>query len=187
MLYLSLLLHIYQPPTQEREVTKQITQDSYRLILKILEKTGAKITLNIPASLTEQLVRIGGEDVIRGIIALTKKKQIELTATAAYHALLPRLPEPEIKRQITLNNYLNKKILGSQIYCPDGFFPPEMAYSSKVGRVLKQHNYKWVILSELAYKRELGKVKHDVIYVKRDKNSNVNNISKSVIQKEQPL
>ncbi|MBI3385130.1 hypothetical protein HY030_02990 [Candidatus Gottesmanbacteria bacterium] len=172
MLYLLILLHIYQPPTQDPKITKKISQDSYRLILKILAETKGKITLNIPASLSEQLITTGEEDVIRGIIDLVKRKQIELTATSAYHALLPLLPESEILRQITLNNYLNKKILGEKIYCPDGLFPPELAYSNRLTRVLKQLKFQRLILSEFAYKRELGKVKHDVIYIK-DNTKNV--------------
>ncbi len=174
MIYLSIFLHIYQPPTQEPEITKQITQDSYRLILKILNRTHGKITLNIPASLTEQLEG----DVINGIIDLVQKGQIELTATGAYHPILPLLPRSIITRQIELNNQINKKYFGN-LYCPNGFFPPEMAVSTELVEVLEELNYKWVILDELTYKRRLQIMDHSVIYVKRNQiiNNHLNNLS----------
>lgn len=165
MLYLSILLHIYQPPTQYPEITKKITDSSYRLLLKILGRTKGKINLNINASLTEQLAGLGGEDVIRGITDLSQKQQIELTGSAAYHPLLPRLPQDLIERQILLNTKVNQKYFG-KIYCPNGLFPPEMAYSSRVGKVLERMGFDWVIMDELGCKNKDGKPKQDVIYIK---------------------
>ncbi len=166
MLYIAILLHIYQPSTQFPEITSDITNTSYRLLLKILEKTKAKVVLNINASLTEQLARLGGEDVIRSIVGLAQKNQIEFTGSAAYHPLLSRLPADLIIRQIQLNTEINQKYFG-KIYCPDGFFPPEMAYSNRVGEVLKDLNFDWVILDEHGYPGGVNKIRHDVIYVKQ--------------------
>jgi alpha-amylase/alpha-mannosidase (GH57 family) len=175
MVYLSILLHIYQPPTQFDEITKKITNDSYRLILDILNKTKGRITLNIPGSLTEQLVKNKDLDVIWEISKLCRKKQLEFTATAAYHPLLPRLPQSEIKRQIELNNIINIKYFGADIYCPKGFFPPEMAYSSRMDKVLIDNKTGWVILDEYGYKRQLGLMSHWDIYINKHKNNTKDN------------
>ena len=50
------LLHIYQPPTQFAEVLKRITEESYIPLVEFLTRNPqAKLTLNIPGSLTQQL------------------------------------------------------------------------------------------------------------------------------------
>lgn len=175
MIYLSLLLHIYQPPTQDPYLTKKITRDSYRLLIKILNLTKTKVNINIPASLTEQLMQTGGEDVVRGLRYMINTKQIEITHTAAYHPILPLIPEEQIRRQILLNTAINSKYLGSEIARNDGFFPPEMAYSTKVDRVLEDMGYKWVILDEMSYTRRENTQNHQVIYIKKNKTINNNN------------
>lgn len=64
-MYLALFLHIYQPPTQLSGITEKIAQDSYLKIVSLLEKSPqCKITLNINASLTEQLAEKGYADLL---------------------------------------------------------------------------------------------------------------------------
>lgn len=143
-------LHIYQPPTQFPEMTKQITQESYEPLVAILENNPeAKMTLNINASLTEQLSVLGYGELLKRMAALAARGQLEFTGSAAYHALLPKLPLPEIKRQIELNKTINQHFFGD-VYNPKGFFPPEMAYSSDVANALVELGYEWIILSEFA-------------------------------------
>lgn len=179
MLYLSFLLHIYQPPTQDLEVTKKITRDSYSLILSILEKTKGKITLNIPASLSLQLVKNNDSEIIRRIQILSDEGLVELTNTAAFHPLLPRLSAEEIKRQIGINTEINTKIFGIKTYRPVGFFPPEMAYSSRVGNVLEELGFEYVVLDEFSYPKHCGLISHDYIYIKRNKKDIKNIIDQS--------
>ncbi len=105
--------------------------------------------MSIPGCLTEMLAKWGHEDILERITALLERGQLELTETAKYHAFLPKLPEAEIIRQIELNRQINRKYFGSH-YEPMGFFPPEMAYGEKVGRVVAKMGYKWIILDEAA-------------------------------------
>jgi len=132
---------------------EKITRQSYIKIVEILKKNSrAQLTLNICASLTEQL----GKDfpkIIVEIKNLAKAGQIEFTATAAYHPLLSKLPKSEMIRQIKLNSEINKKYFGRE-FAPTGFFPPEMAYSAKLGDVLEELGFSWVILEEYAYPGE---------------------------------
>ena len=140
------LLHLYQPSTQLPGVLKKIAEESYVPLVSFLERNPkAKVTLNINASLTEQLDRAGYDDVLNGIRRLAEVGQVELTGSAAYHPLLSRIPFSEISRQVRLNEEINRKYFGG-IYKPRGFFPPEMAYSKKVGDAVAELGYEWIVL-----------------------------------------
>jgi alpha-amylase/alpha-mannosidase (GH57 family) len=149
MLWLN-FLHIYQPPTLEKELLVKITKEAYFNIVRILkEHPKYKITLNISGCLTEYLFQVGNTKLIADIKSLVKKGQIELTGSAAFHPLLPLLPVREIAKQITINNDINKNYFGS-VYKPKGFYLPEMAYSDEVAKVIKKLGFKWIILDEIA-------------------------------------
>ena len=148
-LHFAFLFHIYQPPTQIPPVLKQIVNESYRPIFETLRKHPlAKISLNINATLTEQLNDYGFHDVINSIGDLANKGQIEFTGSGKFHPLLPLLPEPEVFRQIKLNNETNKKFFGS--YNPRGFFPPEMAVSEEIYEPIRKMGFDWIIMSGIA-------------------------------------
>ena len=150
VVYFAFLFHIYQPPVQIPLVVKQIVSESYRPILDALrDHTEAKITLNINGTLTEQLHDFGYNDIIEGIATLASKGQIEFTGSAKFHPLLPLIPEPEIKRQIKLNEETNLQFFGD-VFKPKGFFPPEMAISESVINAVQQMGYEWVIMSGIA-------------------------------------
>ena len=152
-MYWANLLHIYQPPEQKKEIIDQVVKESYNKILAILKSNSkTKISLNICASLTEQLNKYGYHNVINNINELVQKGQIELLGSAAYHPILPLLPNTEIVRQIRLNEDINHKYFGkSWEHRPKGFFLPEMAYSKKVGLIIQSIGYKWIVLDEVAY------------------------------------
>jgi alpha-amylase/alpha-mannosidase (GH57 family) len=148
-IHVAFLFHIYQPPTQIPLVIRQIVNESYRPILETLRTCPlAKITLNINATLTEQLNEYGFNDVINSIGALANKGQIEYTGSGKFHPLLPLLPEPEVIRQIKLNNETNKKFFGN--YNPRGFFPPEMAVSEEIYEPIRKMGFDWIIMSGIA-------------------------------------
>ncbi len=148
-------LHIYQPPDQKEDTLRQITFESYKQIIDILkENPRAKITLNITACLTEQLLSLGFRDFIDDLRDLVRNGQVELTGSAKYHAFLPLLPPAEIERQIKLNYATNREILGD-VYKPIGFHLPEMAYSRKVAEVVANLGYSWLILNEISFEGKL--------------------------------
>jgi len=145
-MYLALVLHIYQPPTQYPEMLRKITKQSYERIMALLEEfPKAKITLNIPGSLSGELLEIGREDLIGRIRGLVQRGQVELTACAAYHPILPYLPKREIIRQIQVNDSINRSLFGDS-FKPQGFFPPELAYDTAVGEVLEELGFTWVLV-----------------------------------------
>jgi len=166
---LALLLHIYQPPTQFADILAKICDQSYRKIIKILlSNLEARLTLNICGSLTEQLAREGHQDIIENLKILAKRGQIELTGSAKYHPLLPKIPRSEAERQIKLNDETNRKFFG-EVWKPVGFFPPEMAYSREVGDLIEGLGFSWIILEEYAFDPAYGKPREDVIYKRKGK------------------
>ncbi len=150
VVYFAFLFHIYQPPVQIPIVINQIVNESYKPIIDALKNhPEAKITLNINGTLTEQLHDFGFDDLIREIATLASESQIEFTGSGKFHPLLPLIPEPEIKRQIKLNNHTNRHFFGKK-YKPRGFFPPEMAISEELIKIIKKLGYDWIIMSGIA-------------------------------------
>jgi len=162
-------LHIYQPPDQHEDTLRQIVVESYQPLIEILkENSRAKLTLNLTACLSEQLISFGYQNLIDDLKELVKKGQVELTDSAKYHAFLPLLPKEEIERQIRLNQETNKKIFGN-LYNPAGFHLPEMAYNRKVAEVINKLGYRWLVLNEISYKGKLfSKVDTTKIYKLKD-------------------
>ncbi|MBI5072073.1 polysaccharide deacetylase family protein [Candidatus Falkowbacteria bacterium] len=168
MIYWANLLHIYQPPGQQKEITQKVAAESYWRIIDVLKRhPKVKINLNINASLTEQLPSAGLSKLTAAISALARRGQIEFTGSAKYHVILALLPETEIIRQIELNNQTNKKFFG-KLWQPTGFFIPELCYSKKVARVVKKMGFKWIVLDEIAYNGKFNKVKFDKKYLIKD-------------------
>ncbi len=150
MIFFSFLWHIYQPPVQIPSVMKQIVNESYRPLVNALrENPQAKVSININGTLVEQLNDYGFTDIIEGLTTLAARGQIEFTGSGKFHPLLPLIPEPEIKRQIQLNDETNKHFFG-RVYQPRGFFPPEMAVSEEVFTVVKKMGFDWIINSGIA-------------------------------------
>lgn len=143
--------HIYQPPHWPQKVIAKVARESYRpLVQFLLKHPDVRITLNISGSLTEQLAaRAQYADIVKGLRALLSRGQIECTDSAKYHAILPLLPEHEVRRQIALNRAINRRTFGPA-YAPRGFFPPEMAFNQRLAEVLKKLKYRWVILDGIA-------------------------------------
>ncbi len=164
LMYWVNFLHFYQPPTQKRHWVDRITAESYRrLIDGFLSHPQARVTLNINAVLLEFWDEYGHHDVLAGLRTLLERGQIELTGSAKYHPLLPKLPVEEIVRQVRLNDESSRKYLGD-LYRPRGFFPPEMAYDRKVAKVAADLGYEWIIAEELSLNHTFGSVDYSKIY-----------------------
>jgi predicted glycosyl hydrolase (DUF1957 family) len=163
-MYWANFLHIYQPPTRSEDDIRKISDECYRKLIDVLGRNQtARITLDINASLTERLDRYGLSDVIDGLRRLAERGQIELTASAMYHPILPLLPHSEMARQIALNTEVNRKYFG-EIYKPAGFFPPEMCYSKEVAQTVLEMGYRWIIVDEIALDGKLGHAPCDKVY-----------------------
>ncbi|MCK4671106.1 MAG: hypothetical protein KAT47_01100 [Candidatus Aegiribacteria sp.] len=146
MKYISLLLHLYQPPTQEESVVTRIDNECYKPLSKLLFESGVKITVNINYSLTEQLDKPGSES-LRNLAAADG---IEFTDSGAYHPIFPLINEYDIRRQLQLNRNGNSRVLGAN-YSPEGVFPPEMAYSPSLAPLLLDMGYTWTVTDDVPW------------------------------------
>lgn len=145
-MHLALLLHIYQPPTQYRKMLVRITGQSYERLVELLERyPGVRLTLNINASLSEQLAGAGYQGLLGRIRGLAERGQLELTGSAAYHPILTDLPKREIVRQINLNTKINQSHFGSA-YRPSGFFPPELACDENLTAIVEELGFRWILV-----------------------------------------
>jgi len=168
-------LHLYQPANSEAYRIEEANDLSYKRIVKaLLKNKNIKFTFNISGCLVERLVELRQFDLIKKINILLERKQIELVGSAAYHALLPLIGKKEIIWQITEQERIIKK------YFPKaklkGFFLPEMAYSPRVAKIIKNEGYKWLILDEISYSGK-SDIDFDDIYI--DKKSELKIIFRS--------
>ncbi len=168
-----LFLHFYQPIDQHPQILKKVVNESYRPIIKSLkENSRARISININACLTEQLVK-HYPDVLRGIARLVKKGQVELVASAKHHAFLPLIPEDEVIRQIDLGIQTNTRIFGEDLYQPSGFFPTELAYAPRVYRAALRYKFKYILVDEISLRGKLGRLDGSRLYVTPPENKNL--------------
>ena len=144
------VFHFYQPPTQSPAILKRICNESYRPLVDLLgEFDRARAAVNITGALTEMLADCGHQDIIDSFKRLAEAGRIEFLESAAYHPILPLIPEAEIRRQIALNRATNQRAFGD-VYRPAGFFPPELAYGPSVARAVREGGYRWILAAGVA-------------------------------------
>lgn len=144
-------LHFYQPANVEFYHIRKALDKSYWRLLRLMEEhPSLHFTINISGCLLERLAENKETAFLGRLKFLVKKKRVELVGSAAYHGFLPLLPEKEIVRQIRANEKILKKHFGRDLKL-QGFFLPEMAYSSTAAVIIKRLGYKWLILDEFAY------------------------------------
>lgn len=134
MKYWAIVLHFYQPPTQEDEITWNILTFCYLPLLRMLDsKSNFGITINITECLKDQLKKLEAKEFFDLIDKLVESGKVELLASAKYHPILPLVPKEA----------LNRHIYGdSKARC---FFPPELAINSEVLNAL---NFSLVLIDE---------------------------------------
>lgn len=149
-LKMSLLLHFFQPYWQFQHIFKKIVDERYRPIFRFLreKRIGFGFTANINYSLLELLEKYGEHDVLRDIGDAARDGQIELMGAAAYHPIIPLLPEKEIKKQIA-QDFRGKKSLRISRNS-NGFFFPEMAFSKDALAIVKKYGYSWTVVEDVA-------------------------------------
>ncbi len=163
-MYWANFLHIYQPPTQTRAILERVVNESYRRIIAELKRApDDKLTLNIPACLTELLDKYGFDDVVDDLRGLLERGQIEITGSAKYHPLLPKIPRDEAIRQIKLDLETNRHYFGER-YKPRGFFPPEAAYNREIAEIVADLGFEWILVEELSYNGQFGAVRYNRTY-----------------------
>jgi len=150
MLWLN-FLHLYQPANSNDVNIHEAVKNCYAFILETLNKNEKiKFSLNIQGCLLLRLDELGYKNIINGFKKLINRGQVEITGTAAYHPIIPLIPEKEINKQVSENKKIYFKYFGHKIKIK-GFFFPEMAYNLRVGKIIKKLGYEWTILDEINY------------------------------------
>lgn len=157
--------HIYQPPAWDEAIIRRACTEAYEPLVAILRQhPEVKITLNVTGALIDQLTALGLGTVLNDITQLAERGQIELVGSAKYHPILPLLPIEEAARQIELQEKVCREVFGSA-FSPQGFYAPEMAYSSSLEKLLLDKGYRWVILDEICSGLPLGQVRFNHRFV----------------------
>ena len=146
MKYVSLLLHIYQPPTQDISLVEKIDTECYTPLAGLLAGSGARVALNINYSLTEQLKSLGSESLDH----LANAANLEFTDSGAYHPIFPLISEDDVRRQLQINSDGNRLVFGKR-YNPTGVFPPEMAYSPQLPSIFGSMGYTWTVTDDIPF------------------------------------
>lgn len=141
-------LHFYQPANSQSYRINEAVEKSYSRLIALLEDNQKlKFTANISGCLLERLRDEGFIDILSSFKELIAAGRLEIVGSAAYHGFLPFLPLAEVKYQIRRQEELTKEILGVDLK-GGGFFFPEMAYTPKLAKLVKNLGYTWTIVDE---------------------------------------
>jgi alpha-amylase/alpha-mannosidase (GH57 family) len=147
--YWAPLLHIYQPPTQDPNVLRDIDEECYKPLFSLLQDfDNVKFSLNINGILIELFHEFGLSDTMELLKNIVSENKIEIVGTAKFHPILPLIPKKEALIQVQMNEELNRKEFGR--WERRGFFPPELAISGGIAKFVRHMGYKWVIMSGIA-------------------------------------
>lgn len=160
--YWAPLLHIYQPPTQEIGILRRIDKECYKPLFSMIEECeNAKFCLNINGVLVDMLYEFGLADTMELLKNLVSENKIEILGTGKFHPILPLIPKKEASHQIRMNEEINRREFGN-IWERKGFFPPEMAISPSIIKIIRDFGYKWVVMSGIACPEDWA---YDKIYM----------------------
>lgn len=121
-----MVLHFYQPPTQELKITKSVLESCYLPLLRMLsQKSEFGLTLNISGSLMAQLKKSGADEFFDLAKQLIAEGKAEIVNSPMYHPLMPLTPKDVLERQIEKNSQTLRDLFG--VEATTGFFPPELA------------------------------------------------------------
>jgi alpha-amylase/alpha-mannosidase (GH57 family) len=121
-----MVLHFYQPPTQEIGITRSILNSCYLPVLRLLsKKTEYGLTLNLSGSLLLQLQQLEANEFFDLVKKLLADGKVELLNSTLYHPIIPLTPSDVVERQNIRNQQLLQNTFGVKNL--KGFFPPELA------------------------------------------------------------
>lgn len=143
-IYIGILLHAYQPPTQTEGMLKKIFHESYLPLISLSEREpSVYFSMDLAKSLGERLP----EDFRARIRTLYEGRRIELLNTCAYHYLAPITPSELLERQLRLNEeFYRENFIGNEPL--PGIFPPELAFSPELPAFFKKLGYSWCLADD---------------------------------------
>lgn len=151
MIYLTILLHLYQPKTpeiQNKEIFNKITEECYYPLSEILKNCG-DYTLNLHATLTEafldeSITKIG-DKTIENLIEACENGNIDFTDTPKYHLIPDLYPKHWTELQIMQNRKTNE-LVGLKKHVKVLRSPEEFS-SKKIAEIAKSVDDEFIIVS----------------------------------------
>lgn len=151
MKYWTILLHFYQPPTQDDTITWNIMAFCYLPLLRMLNsKSGFGLTLNITGCLHDQLKKMNATEFFELIEKLEFDGKIELVNSAKDHPIMPLFSNEVLSRQISTG--------------APAFFPPELAIDTKTLDFIP-NKYVFVDETSVGAKMPVAKYKDKILLV----------------------
>lgn len=147
--YWAPFLHLYQPPTQDHHVLKEINDTCYEPLLNmLLEHPEFKVTFNVNAVLFDLLEDHGLSHTTGLVRELVGRRQVDIVGTGKYHPILPLVPRKEVINQVTMQETDLATLFPG--WERRGFFAPEMAVSPGIASLLARSGYRWLLSSGIA-------------------------------------
>ena len=151
----AIVLHFYQPPTQDPLITKTVLYSCYLPLLKMLERhEGAKVTLNLTGSLLFQLGKLGAGEFFLSVRRLIDLGRVSLINCPVHHPVIPLTPPGVVLRQLDRNRQVLRETLGVEPLSR-GIFLPELAVDEQsLDRLADRPEYEFAVVDEEAVSGE---------------------------------
>jgi len=178
-LYLAIVLHMHQPrynlagPTQESETARDVfnqTIHPYTYPAEVIRRyEKARVTINFTGSLIEQLdelAAVGFDPRLKGLWNRYREagrlRRADFTGCGYFHPIFPLLPRHDQEKQVEMHLETFETTFGGR---PNGFWPPELAFSMKLIPLLEEKGFKWTIADEPhVINGNKGKKRHELLY-----------------------
>jgi hypothetical protein len=112
----------------------------------------ARLEVALCGMATERLLRYGEERALQMLAERASAGQVSFSTTACGGALLPLLAPEEARRQLALNEEINREALGDAVFRAESLFPPQLGYSRSVAELALSRGLTRVLADALAYR-----------------------------------
>ncbi|MBS7288024.1 MAG: hypothetical protein KIH01_04575 [Candidatus Freyarchaeota archaeon] len=159
MTFVCFLWHIHQPPGDKRHLIEAASK-SYQPLLGFYLESGLEASFNVTGVTVDQAVKLS-LDFISHLRDGVSSGAVDLTASGFHHLILPLTPTWEVEEDIKLGLKIFKEVLD---YTPEGFFPPELAWSPFLADVLRKLGFRWVVVSDRVFRMADPRCPEDEVF-----------------------
>lgn len=125
------------------------------IVAAVERSATACLNVAITARAIEAFERHGDGRLLERLRILSTQRRIEILGTAADDAILPLLPEREVRRQLRLNDEAGQRAFGDA-WQPRVLWPPSLATSPRLSRVAADMEYAGMLVDECALRCSPG-------------------------------
>jgi hypothetical protein len=144
---LTFVWHCYQPPIISDSEVQEIVDDSYFNILSLHKKLQIPLAINIQGCLLKRLTLLNSS-FISFCKDLLDTGELQLLSSAYYHPILPLIHPEDARLQIEMNRAVIEETFGMR---PSIFYPPELAWSPWLLKILYENKFSWTLIGSPTY------------------------------------